>query len=795
MTDNETYYQDSPMNDKKPSSSIIKGFIVTAPMLISVMFGLNMIESPTITQSYMFYLLGLVIFGVFCWLTNSKLKMIFLGVPLFLAVIAAAAYLLPDFTYNMFTPFDEHKGAIYDFTQVLKDFSDTPQDVQDIEDMEGFLDFVFVIDLLIAFLVLFFGGLGLTMLMQSIRKSFGVMTVFSIVFGIFFTFLGILLLPYLWVAFTGSAEFGLTYGSGMVYVAQGFDVREENTTLSDYYFDKADELFAKTDGQFESLEDLGIFFLLGSAQKDAKIYADNFVHLASATIDFTQGLVPFFTGLDTFMDGFEESMNAIDNESTVTQLALQEQSDMALSQIDDVAFNAGMDLLSSSFADFSIALDHFKDALNEFYEVQWDDLKSAAGAENIEDELNMAEDIIPVVNTVIDMFQVLINDYTYTNGTTTEHPVIIHVLYSAYALMSASQQIEGDQSSFEGTGKYWTWAGANLSRLEIALEDEVFDSIETPADMDETVADFITEFNGGINFLTDVVSIGVDLAEFGAVASEGMEGFITALEVFETGNFTEIDPAALTNATNAMDDVVDSTNALALLAPGLEDSFNNMSNTADAEEYGFFNDPAKEMAANFLEFEPENNANNLNFLAQGLSSLFKGVVALQAVTTAIDNVNTEYEVMNAALPDPISSDPITAASVVQTGVANINASLDNAKNNLTVAGLHLNNTAGNFSLITGEMDQLSSSADNIAQIVVDIGLITDGITQLQVDLTVLSDEAIALSPPDGSDIVLALGDLAYDLDPSNDAPASAMYNINAAIDDIDTQLNGITVES
>ena len=93
MTDKETYYQDSPINDKKPSSSVIKGFIVSAPMLLTVMFGLNMIDSPTITQSYMFYLLGLVIFGVMCWLTNSKLKILFVGAPLFLAVIAAAAYL------------------------------------------------------------------------------------------------------------------------------------------------------------------------------------------------------------------------------------------------------------------------------------------------------------------------------------------------------------------------------------------------------------------------------------------------------------------------------------------------------------------------------------------------------------------------------------------------------------------------------------------------------------------------------------------------------------------------------
>ncbi|MCG3217694.1 MAG: hypothetical protein KAR35_01750, partial [Candidatus Heimdallarchaeota archaeon] len=413
MTDKETYYQDSPIHETKSGGSVIKGFIVTAPLLIAVMFGLNMIESPTITESYIFYMLGLVIFGVMCWLTDSKLKMIFLGVPMYLMIIAAVAYLLPDLTYNMFTPFAEHKGALYDFTEVLKEFETDPTRIQEIEDMESFLDFVFVIDLAIAFLVLMIGGLGLTMLMQSIRKSFSVMTVFSIIFGIFFTLLGILLLPYIWIAITGSAEFALTYGSGMAYVGRGFEERElDNIALSDSYFAKADELFEKSDQQFQGLEELGIFFLLGSAQKDMKIYADNFVHLASATIDFTQGLVPFFNGLDTFMDGFETSMDAVGTETSALQLAVSDQSEVGLSQIDDAAFNAGMATLSSSFDNFSIALDHFKEALNEFYEVNWEELKSAAGAEEIEDELNMAEDIIPVVNDVIDMFQVLITEYT-----------------------------------------------------------------------------------------------------------------------------------------------------------------------------------------------------------------------------------------------------------------------------------------------------------------------------------------------------------------------------------------------
>ncbi|MHA1912608.1 MAG: hypothetical protein ACTSYA_13055 [Candidatus Kariarchaeaceae archaeon] len=796
MTDKEIYYQDSPLDDKKSSSSVIKGLTVTIPVLISVMFGLNMIDAPTITESYMFYMLGLVIFGVMCWLTNSKLKMIFVGVPVYLIVIGAVAYLLPDITYNMFTPFAEHKGAIYDFTEALKEFSDNPSEV---EDMESFLDFVFVIDLAIAFLVLMIGGFGLTLLMQAIRKSFSVMTVFAIIFGIFFTLFGILLLPYFWVAVTGSAEFALTYGSGMVYVAEGFSVRETDTVLSDSYFTKADDLFAKSDAQFQGLVDLGVFFLLGSAQADMKIYADNFVHLASATIDLTQGLVPFFNGLDVFMDGFEESMNAVSTETTALQLAFSDESETGLSQIDDAAFNAGMEKLSTSFGNFTIALDHFKEALNEFSEIEWDELKGAAGADEIEEQLNMAEDIIPIVNDVIDMFQVLINEYTYSNGSTSEHEVIIHVLYSSYALMSASDQIEGEQSSFEGTGDYWRMAANNLSVLDIALADPVFDPIETPADMDDTVKDFVLDFNGGIAFLSDVVGIGIDLAEFGAIASDGMDAFIVALDVFEGTNFTNINPVALTNATNAMDGVVASTNELVTLAISLEADFTAMSSTADAGGYGFFNDPAKEMATNFLEFEPVTNTQNLNYLASGLSSLFKGVIALQTVTTAVDEVMVAYADMEADLPDPINiGNAVAAALIIQDGVISINNSLENAKNNLTIAGYHLNSTAGNFSLITGDMVQLSSSAVNIANIVTDIGLITDGITKIQSDLTALNAETAVVDPADGSDIIIALDNLAFDLDASNGPPAdptSAMYDIDEAIADIDVQLNSITVES
>ncbi|MCG3217537.1 MAG: hypothetical protein KAR35_00940, partial [Candidatus Heimdallarchaeota archaeon] len=283
----------------------------------------------------------------------------------------------------------------------------------------------------------------------------------------------------------------------------------------------------------------------------------------------------------------------------------------------------------------------------------------------------------------------------------------------------------------------------------------------------------------------------------GAIASEGMEAFITALDVFEGTDFEDIDPVALTNATDAMDEVVISTNSLVTLATSLEADFTDMSDTATAEGYGFFNDPASEMAANFLEFEPVSNTQNLNYLASGLSSLFKGVLALQIVTTAVDEVILAYEDMNASLPDPISSDVVGAALIVQSGVVSINNSLDNAKNNLTIASYHLNHTAGNFSLITGEMVQLTDSATYISNIVTDIGLITDGVTQIQDDLTALK---VAADTPDGDgqNIVDALDILSYDLDASNAPPAdptSAMYDINAAIADIDVQLNSITVEA
>lgn len=274
-----------------------------------------------------------------------------------------------------------------------------------------------------------------------------------------------------------------------------------------------------------------------------------------------------------------------------------------------------------------------------------------------------------------------------------------------------------------------------------------------------------------------------------------MEAFITALDIFEGIDFVDIAPTDLQNATDVMDDVVLATAALEVRANSLNESFIDMNTKALAGEYGLFEEPAIQMAENFLEFDPVSNTRNLNYLAKGLSSLFKGIIALQMVNTAVDELILEYEAMEAAMPEEINASTVVAAViVVNNGIIGINNSIENAKNNLTIAGNYLNQTASNFSQITGEMVQLQDTATYIDAIVADIGLITDAVTQIQDDIIAL--KAAAESPDvDGANVIAALEALAYDLDESNDAPTSAMYDIYAAIADIDVQLSLITVES
>ena len=109
--------------------------------------------------------------------------------------------------------------------------------------------------------------------MKSFRRSFDVFTIFLLIFGFFFTLTFILLLPYMWIAITGTAEFGLTYGSGMMYVAEGFDIREDDPALADIYFDKAQGLFEKADEQFAIINQKYPNMKLGTRKEFAKAVA------------------------------------------------------------------------------------------------------------------------------------------------------------------------------------------------------------------------------------------------------------------------------------------------------------------------------------------------------------------------------------------------------------------------------------------------------------------------------------------------------------------------------------------
>jgi hypothetical protein len=364
-------------------------------------------------------------------------------------------------------------------------------------------------------------------------------------------------------------------------------------------------------------------------------------------------------------------------------------------------------------------------------------------------------------------------------------------MYGSLALTEARNKISGGTTAYDNTQIYWQYAFNNFSVIEAALESEAFTQLEEDDYTNDGLKEFITNYNGAIELLNDTTEVGLDITEFGQEASNVMSSFISTLEIFDGGEFTEIADVALNNAISNMTQTILSTENMLDIGYSLETKFDIIDQKANASEYGdLLGEAAIELTSGLIKFEPVNNSQNLNYLAKGLRSLFYSVGDLQDVDISLNNTITLFESMNDSLPADILADVPGAATTMITSIPLINNSIENAKNNLSLASYHMNHTAANFTLITEDMTQLKSSAQSLTVIQNEIEFrILPELIIIQADLGTLLAEAEA---SDGAGMITELEVLQDDLDENKEG--ESMYNINSSMGRIDDELKKLTVE-
>ncbi|MCG3218990.1 MAG: hypothetical protein KAR35_08290, partial [Candidatus Heimdallarchaeota archaeon] len=758
------------------------GIILTIPLLIGLMFLIESnFSSPSLLFSLFLYLCGLFIFALLCRLSLSKLKVFFIAIPLYLLLIGGMAFVFTDSSFNFFTPLNEHKTGVLDLLDSISAVPSSSDFIteDDIKPIRDYHEFFFAIDLIFAFLSLTFFGLGFIWLIQTIKdKRYAKVTnILSLIFSSLMIVIGVIILPYLWIGMVGTADFMTSYGSGAVYIYEGFDhLSTGDAEAAEPYFRTAEIYFEEARDKLAELQKYGFFTLFGKFQKDMGIYADNFENLASVTLTLTGGLVPFISGLKVFQQGIEDCVEALNVDYSGLQLLSVNDPSSELNWIDPIGFSHGINRLEASFDNFTIALDEFRNALVETEAIDWVELRSANGAENIEEQLILIEEVIPLLNTIIDMFEVIISPHTFSNGTISPYSVISHSMYGSLALTEARNKVSGGTTAYDDTQINWQQASNNFSVIEAALENEAFTQIDENDYSDEGLQEFITNYNGAIEFLNDTTDIGLEITEFGQEASNVMNSFITTLEVFDEGDFKEIDELTLDAAISNMSQTILSTENMLVIGTSLETKFDIIDQKTNADEYGdLFGEAATELTSGLLKFEPVNNSRNLNYLAKGLHSLFYSVEDLQNVDISLNDTVTLYETMNDSLPADILADIPGAATTMTTSIPLINNSIENAKNNLSLGSYHIGHASANFTLITEEMTQLKTSAASLSVIQNELEFfILPELTIIQSDLNTL---LVAAEASDGVAMITALDVLHNDLD--EDQVGEPMYNINS----------------
>ena len=640
-----------------PTLGIGIGILIVLELLF------QMLLDPRVNpaHAYLAYMMGILVFGIMGFLNRSKAKVSAASLIVIL-VSFIPPFILPNQFYGLFSVFqstvDNIRVALDRVSSIDPNFTNPIAGTQ----LELIFVYSFIFDLIFALFIGIPIAFILTWVAQILTTKPGIKTLISLPFVIVLFLIFIIVIPFTLVTVAGFAQFGSNLGVGGLYLSEAMATfGNSDATNFDQafpYLDNATEFFGAAETNFRGIEQLGLFWLIKTANPDYGLIVDNGVPLVKSLLELAQALAPFGKGAFTMGKALELAFTALGIGTSSLALMLAQ----ANSTIDEAKFEQGLNLLDVAQGNITIAIEQVKEAIKEAKKINFNELQQSM-EQNMGDAstVNLLEDGVFLSDQILDVFGVFL-DPTVTG---TNRSALEELLLGTKALKEAENKL-GGSSLFNGTTPLFQAIVDHISPVLTALDNEKVNSFlnATPPQTDE-LKSFKDNADSGIKFIKDAGNVTIAFGNFGLTMAPIYEIGTGVLDAFQ-GNLTAAGddvlalPLTLFDNTWIPELTVMYLNAsqLETTATVLDTGLSAMRATAANSEYGLFSEPAKEFASVLGGINYTQEVENIKALSGKLLSIMHAIRWLIVANTRYTDLQNSFN--NATTDGNVNSSEATA---------------------------------------------------------------------------------------------------------------------------------------
>ncbi|MCY3413318.1 MAG: hypothetical protein INQ03_16890 [Candidatus Heimdallarchaeota archaeon] len=711
MSDEMEYYDpngpgifpDLDGDTKKGKSNLKLGLLVgiVSTLALELIIGIAMNASGNLVHRYLAYMLGIVIIFVMAIFTKSTFKMFLIGTPAVITISFALPFYQPSYFTGLMTPFLNLFPIIERMLQSAQTFGLTiDEGTQSIIDL--ILTYGIVLDFILALFVGTLASLGISGILKILRGKVGFLTLFTFGFTIAFFILGVIILPYVLVVFTGAAQFAMSFGMGGLALTEGMNLVGEPT--SDAYFAEAKLWFMDAEAMLQGLDDLLLFTLLGQARPTLIPIIENGLLAMQAGVDLAEGVGPLLSGVTKISEGIMQSMSVIGGPASTLVTS-------SLSQSELETFNAGITQMEAGFVNITQSIEDIQDAITKITQINEEELNNAMQAEagtDVSGEIALMNDAAILFNSTLDVLKVLIAD-----GSGEVRAPFIHLIYGALALQDVTQAV-GETTSFEGTEAIFGNIINNLTIVVDTFDDPVFTAYdELQLDDNSPVLEVRDQISGMFKFIRDTGKISIAVGEFGIAAAPVLTSLNSSISIFtdpQYDNFTVIPDSVYDEKIAELNDTLDDAILMNLKGNETQDLIDSMDARSENGTYGLMSDAAGEFNAIFAELDLATNGKNFYHIAAGFQNMMWTMKRLKGVQLNVQNIQH-----NMALLQDLTID-VGTINEARLIIDNMDGNLTQADEGLNRTRYRIGLTAMNFTAAGTTMPQLQSTGTALLSI-------------------------------------------------------------------------------
>ena len=748
MSKGEIYQEPVDQPVKKKWSFWGYGLLFFTVFYIALMFILEAAIKPreSMTATIIAYIIGIIGLAIFAGLVRDKSRVL-ISIPILLIIVFGSGYLFTYVVkapvYNPLAPVSERTSTLLDTVEVLNDTDivDLPPEFN-VETIQFYSQFAFVIDLVIALPLFIFGTLSLTWFVQIFTQAFKLWTLVSIFFALIFFLIGLVITPFIHLLFSSFIILGSDLLPGALHVIDGISIFQSDfSSLTQEQINEAVEAFYNASYYFNqaamNLEGLQKAGLIGFAQLIPILgtVVSNLYWFSLAALHLSSGLGPFANGTFYIMTGLEDAMDAMNISGSPMPLAVDDKDTVTrTSGINDTLFNEAIQVVNDGLLILGDSTDNIEQALDDLKNVSLDDVIGnitlipglpEEAIQPVMDSMGMVEDYLSMFEGGVAVISALLERPEISPGVESEYATLTHFLYGAYDLFQAGDSI-AEITAFNGTSDYFEYASGNFSLVQQQLHQPEVLSVAT------SDTPFLNET---VLFVVDMVDIGVPLCNLGYTLATSFVDMDSILTVFDGQDYEDISdyPSLL----NSLDNLRTTTSTLATNAAQVDANITSVELKANDNTYGILNDIALTFTSQLSDFGFVQYVQNADYIANSFYYMFAGIMELSFVAGNITEGQSYFSGV-----DYVSANTsfLAAQTSLTSSISYLNQSIPYMDDAVNIGGMtQLQTTLDAITTIRNSLLGIQTDLDTLMVLMADPVTNNAAITSLLI--TMLSDLA------------------------------------------------------